>query len=131
MILVPDVGEVAALNRFLDRVAVQDMTLALFKSTNTPTEGDIFGSYTKCDFAGYVDKLLDKSLWNAPATVTGTTSSAYPPQSWTCNGAGNTVYGSLYIDGDLTTLLASDLFATPRVIANTDTLSFTPRWEAQ
>ena len=130
-ILVTDVGEVAALNRFLGRITPGDMTLALFKSTNTPSEGDVLGSFTKCDFTGYSDLTLTKTSWGAPSTTTGTTSSQYAAQNWTCTGTGNTVYGALYIDTDGTTLIASDLFATPRVIANTDTISFTPRWEAQ
>lgn len=129
-ILVPNVGEVVTLNRMLGRVALADMSLELFKSTNTPAEGDVLGTYTKCDFTGYVAKTLTRTSWGAPATVSGTTSSVYAAQVWTCGATGNTVYGALYIDADLTTLIASDLFATPRTLANTDTLTFTPRWES-
>ena len=129
-ILVPDVGEVVTLNRMLGRVALADMSLELFQSTNTPTEGDVLGSYTKCDFGGYAAKPLARATWGAATTTTGITSSSYPVQQWVCSGGSNSVKGALYIDADLITLIASDLFATPRQIAITDTLSFTPRWEA-
>jgi hypothetical protein len=128
-ILVPDVGEVNLLDKMLGRVSSEDMLLGLFKSTNTPAEADTLGTYTACDFTNYVQKTLTKTSWGAAATSTGTTSSSYAQQSWTCGASGNTVYGALYIDTDTTTLIASDLFAVARVIANTDVLNFTPKWQ--
>lgn len=121
-------GEVVALNRMLKAA---NMTLELYKSTNSPLETDTLAQFTKADFAGYVAKTLVAATWPNATTVAGVTSSSYPVQSWVCTGVGNTIYGALYLDTDGITLIASDAFSTPRVLANTDTLSFTPRWESE
>ncbi len=128
-ILVPNVGEIDLLDKMLGRVSSEDMLLALFKSNTTPAEGDTLGTYTEADFTSYTQKTLTKTSWGAASNSSGTVSSTYAQQSWTCGASGNTIYGALYIDTDTTTLIASDLFATARVLANTDVLNFTPKWQ--
>ena len=129
-ILVPDVGERNLLDKMLGRANVtEDMLLGLYKASVTPAEGDTLGTFTAADFTNYTQKTLTDTSWNAASTSTGTTSATYAQQSWTCGASGNTIYGALYIDTDTTTLIASDAFAVARVLADTDVLNFTPRWE--
>jgi len=139
-IMVPNVGEVVALNRFLGRVVTGDMTLGLYKSPGTQVESDTLATYVPCTFTGYVTKPLVKTGWGVPATaggavsVPGVTSSTFgPSQQWVCgntDAVNNVVTGATYVDTDSGILLASDKFATSRTLADTDTLTFTPRWEA-
>lgn len=123
-VLCPDVGERELLD---DMLNARDRTLKLFKTNVTPAEGDTTGSYTEADFTNYVAKTLTGASWNAASTSSGTTSKTYAQQSWTCGASGNTVYGAYYVRS--TTLCAVDQFAVARVLADTDVLNFTPRWE--
>jgi hypothetical protein len=123
-LLVPDVGERELLD---DMLNARDRTLKLFKNNVTPAEADTTATYTVADFGGYVDKTLAGASWNAASTASGTTSKTYAQQTWTCAGSGNTIYGAYYIRS--ATLCATDLFATARVIADTDVLNFTPKWQ--
>lgn len=129
-ILVPDIGERNLLDKMLGRAnATEDMLLALYRTSVTPAESDTLATFTEANFTNYVQKTLTDTSWNAASTSSGTTSATYAQQSWTCGATGNTIYGALYIDTDTTTLIASDAFATARVLADTDVLNFTPRWE--
>lgn len=123
-LLVPDVGERELLD---DMLNARDRTLKLFKVDVTPAEGDTNATYTVADFTNYVDKTLSGASWNAASTSSGTTSKTYAQQTWTCGASGNTIYGAYYLRS--TTLAGVDKFATARVLADTDVLNFTPRWE--
>lgn len=127
-ILVPDVGEVNLLDKMLEE-SDEDTTLSLYRTDVTPAEADTLGTFTVANFTNFTAKTLVAATWAAASTSGGTTSKAYAQQSWTCGASGNTIYGALYIDADTTTLMASDDFATARVLADTDVLNFTPRWE--
>lgn len=123
-LLVPDVGEVELLD---DMLNARDRTLKLFKTNVTAAEGDTNASYTVADFTNYVDKTLTGASWAGASTSVGTTSKLYALQTWTCGATGNTIFGAYYLRS--TTLCGVDTFATARVLANTDVLNFTPRWE--
>lgn len=125
-LLVPDVGERELLD---DMLNARDRTLKLFKVDVTPAEGDTTATYTVADFTNYVDKTLSGASWVAASTTSGTTSKTYAQQTWTCGTTGNTIYGAYYVRS--TTLCGVDKFAVARVLADTDVLNFTPRWELQ
>lgn len=131
-LLVPDVGEVECLKRLLYQ-ATADLTLKLYKTNVTPAEGDTHSSYTVADFTNYVNKTLTASqtgsTWAAPSTSTGTSSTTYAAQSWTCGASGNTVYGYWVQTAD-PILMWAELFATARTLASGDVLNLTPRLEA-
>lgn len=134
-ILAPDVGEVEWLKRTLyGNAGAENITLKLFKSNTTPAETDVAGTFTEADFTGYSSQTLTSSqsgsTWAVPTTTGGVTSSTYgggTPRTWTCGVTGNTIYGALYVGATSTVLLASDLFSTPRTLANTDVLNYTPK----
>jgi hypothetical protein len=132
-VLVPDVGEVVLLSDLLAGGSLENWTLKLFKNNVTPAEGDTAATYTVADFTGYANKTLTRTLsgstWSTPSTSSGTTSSTYgaAAQSWSVGASGNTIYGAYVVGATSTTLIYSDLLATPRVLANGDTYQYTPK----
>lgn len=131
-LIFPDVGEVEALKRLLYQ-ATTDLTLKLFRTNVTPSEGDTHASYTVANFTNYVNKTLTASqsggTWAVPTTSSGTSSTNYAQQSWTCGATGNTIYG-YWIETSTPTLFLAELFGTARTLADTDVLNLTPRIEA-
>jgi len=107
----------------------EDYTLKLFKTNVTPAESDTSASYTVADFTNYVNKTLTRSGWAGASTSTGTTSTTYAQQSWTCGASGNTVYGYWVQGATSGEVLWAEAFATARVLASGDTLNLTPRME--
>lgn len=130
-LIFPDVGEVEALKRLTYQTPT-DLTLKLYKTNVTPAEGDTHASYTVADFTNYVDKTLTASqsggTWAVPTTSSGTSSTSYAQQSWTCGASGNVVYG-YWIQTSTPTLFLAELFGTARTLASTDVLNLTPRVE--
>jgi hypothetical protein len=130
-LVVPDVGEVEFLKRMFYQTPT-DLTLKLYKTNVTPAEGDTHTSYTVADFTNYVNKTLTAtqtgSTWAAPSTTSGTSSIAYAQLSWTCGATGNTVYG-YWVQTSTPTLAFAELFATARVLADTDVLNLTPQMQ--
>lgn len=100
-LLVPDVGEVLALQNFLNHTAPQNQTLKLFASNTTPAEGDTAATYTAATGGGYADKTLTGTSW-VIGTTAGTTSAAYAQQTFTFTGALTTnpaIYGYFVVQG--------------------------------
>lgn len=130
-LVVPNVGEVELLDKMLkDALGVdENYTLKLYKTDVTPAESDTAVSYTEADFTNYAAKTLTRANWGAASTAGGTTSSSYAQQSWTCGASGNTIYGYYVIGATSTVLLWAEKFAVARVLADTDVLNLTPKFE--
>lgn len=96
-LLIPDLGERTLLDWALAE-GPEDQTLKLYTSNTTPAEGDTSATYTEAAGSGYAAKTLTRGTWGAAATATGTTSKAYPQQTWTFSGSLGPVYG-YYIEG--------------------------------
>lgn len=146
-LLVPNVGEARLLLELIDGgTARENWSLRLYKNNKTPAESDVAGSYTVADFTNYVNKTLTRTInngvtWNtittnaptggwAPAGNTNVAETTYQLQTWTCGASGNTIYGYYYIGATSTLLIAAELFASSRTLANGDTLNLTPRFGA-
>ena len=147
--LVPNEGDVQLLVDLLGGGALEDWSLGLFNAAVTPSETDTAATYTahEATFAGYARKTLTRSVspttWNAPVlqapsgapawsgrTQVGHTQYGSTPQSWTCSGTGDSVYGYFIVGATSGKLICAELFATPRTLANGDSLSMTPVFEA-
>lgn len=147
--LVPREGDVQLLKDLFDTASREDWQLGLFKSSITPAETDTASTYTaqETSFTGYSRKTLTRSVgsttWNTPTnaapsgspawsgrTQVGHTQYGSAPQSWTCTGTGDTIYGYFIIGVTSGKLICAELFATPRTLANGDSLSMTPVFEA-
>lgn len=129
-LLVPDVGEVQALTKWLN----QNLTLKLYSNNKTPAEGDTAASYTVVSGGGYANKTLAFANWTI-GTTAGTTSAQYTVQDFNFTGvtvAPGTVYGYYIVDGS-NNLLWAERFSEASLpfspVANS-LIRITPRIEA-
>lgn len=127
-LLVPDVGEVAALDMWLSDAAPEAQTLKLYLNDISPAEGDTAVTYTEATISGYSAKSLVRATWGAAATVTGTTTKAYPAQVFSFTGTG-IIVGYFVIKVTAGTLLwAERIYSTPgQTFNNGDSLTLTPK----
>jgi len=107
-LLMPDVGEVIALGRMLNKVATGDVRLHLYSNNYTPVEGSAVGNFTEASASGYAAKSLTGSSWTI-TTTTGTTEAVYAEQTFTFTAA-QVVYGYYVTDAANTGLLWAELF---------------------
>lgn len=127
-LLVPDVGEVQALTKWLN----QTLTLKLYSNNVTPAEGDTAASYTEVAGGGYASKSLTFANW-VIATAAGVTSAVYDSQFFGFTGVTNapgTVYGYYVVDGSNNLLWAERFSAPPFTPVANSLIKITPRIEA-
>ena len=130
-LVVPDGGEVVALNLLFNKVAGQNQVIDLYQNNWTPAETDTDASYTPANFPGYAAKNLIGADWTV--TPGAPTQAVAPAQVWTCTGATNqNIYG--YKVKQVTSgilLFAERLAGVPFNIANNgDNVSVTPTFTA-
>jgi hypothetical protein len=88
---VPNVGEVIALEAFVNRTAAQNGVLRLFRNNITPADTDVAATYTEAAFPGYAAINLPGASWN-PASAGVITYSAQ--LTFACTGvATDDIYG--------------------------------------
>ena len=132
-LVVPDVGEIALLNKLLINVLSSDerYILKLYKNNLPPANTTVQGTFTECTFTSYAARTLSRAGWTTAVTASLKGESSYAGiQSWTCGTSGNTVYG-YWVVGDaknIGTVLWAELFSTARVIASGDILNITPKF---
>ncbi len=127
-LLIPSVGQVLALNNFLNAASPQNQQVHLYCNNYTPAETDTAASYTEAAGGGYAAISLTGTSW---ATTSGTpSSSSYAQQTWTFTGAlttNPTIYGYFVTQATSGTLMWSERFATSFTPANNgDKLLLTP-----
>jgi len=147
-LLVPHQGDIQLLTDLLGGGTLENWQLGLFNSNITPSETDVAATYTahETTFTSYARKMLTRSIssstWNTPVAQAPSGSPAWStraavghsqygssPQSWTCGATGDTIYGYFIIGATSGNLICAEAFATPRTLANGDTLSITPIFE--
>jgi hypothetical protein len=147
-LLVPREGDVQLLTDLLSGGTLETWSLRLFNSNITPSETDTASTYTahEATFSGYAAKTLTRSIgastWNTPVsqapsgsppwssrTQVGHSQYGSSPQTWTCGATGDTIYGYFITGATSGKLICAEAFATPRTLANGDTLSVTPVFE--
>lgn len=125
-LLVPDVGEVCALDMWLSDASPAAQELYLYTSNTTPAEGDTAGTYTFASGNGADFKSLARATWNAASTSVGTTSKTYPQQTFSFTGS-FTIYGYAVRKASASTLLwAEKLFSSGQAFNSGDALKVTP-----
>lgn len=128
-ILVPNTGEVIALQYLTNKVATpENLTYRLFATNVTPAETDVAGTYTEATGGGYAAKALVGANW----TVTGgaPSSAAYAQQTWTFTGAlttNATVYGYFVTRAASLDLVLAETFASFTPANNGDQILLTPQ----
>jgi hypothetical protein len=147
-LLVPHQGDVQLLTDLLGGGALENWQLCLFNSNITPAETDVASTYTAHEtaFTNYARKTLTRSIgastWNTPVSQAPSGSPAWSSRSqvghsqygsaaqqWTCGSTGDTIYGYFLLGLITGNLICAEAFATPRTLANGDTLSITPIFE--
>lgn len=147
--IVPHEGSVQLLKDQFTGGTLENWSLRLFNSNITPAETDTAATYTahEATFIGYAAKTLTRSMgsstWNTPVSQAPSGSTPWSarsqvghsqygsaPQVWTCGATGDTVYGYFITGVTSGKLILAEAFAAPRTLANTDTLSITPIFEA-
>lgn len=127
-LLVPNTGEVIALEALVNKTAPQNLVLRLYESNTTPAEGDTAGTYTEATFTGYSALTLTGSSWGS--AVAGAPSSiAYAQQTFTSSAAqSKTVYGYYLTQATSGTLVYAERFSDgPYAITNNgDAVKVTP-----
>ena len=126
-LVVPNVGEVVAINAVTGKTAATTLTLRLFSNNATPTSTTVAGDLTEVAGGGYAAIALTAANW---VTTGGSpTSSAYPEQTFTFTGATDspgTIYGYYLTNAAGTLLLAERLAATFTPASSGDTVKVTP-----
>ena len=147
-LLVPHEGDVQLLTDLLGGGSLENWQLGLFNSNIMPAETDTASTYTvhEAAFTGYSRKTLLRTIssttWNTPVSQAPSGTPAWSshsqvghsqygssPQVWTCGATGDTVYGYFIVGATSGKLICAEAFATPRTLANGDTLSITPIFE--
>jgi hypothetical protein len=129
-LVIPNVGEVVALNKYLKG---EDLTLKLYSNNITPGESDTASTYTSVAGGGYTAKTLDKDSW----TINSGNPSygIYTAQDFNFSGATNspgTIYGYYVVDGS-NILRWAERFSeavVPFSPINGSLIRVTPRFEA-
>jgi len=125
-LVVPAVGE----NKLMElALKSENFTLRLYVNDITPSSSDTKSTYTEMSTNGYAAKTLTAASWTV-AQETGEAEGAYALQrfDFTSSGGSNTVYGYFVVANDTTTLLWSERFTDPIVIAaNGDFIAITPK----
>ncbi len=127
-ILVPNTGEVIALQYLTNKVATpENLKYQLFATNVTPAETDTAGTYTIATGGGYSDITMTGASW----TVTGgaPSSAAYAQQTWTFTGAlttNATIYGYIAVRASSADLVLAETFTSFTPAANGDNIKLTP-----
>jgi hypothetical protein len=128
-LLIPNGGEVIAINAFLNKTAGQDQTLILYQNNITPSETDVTATYTEATFTGYASKALTGANWTT--TPGAPTQSVYAIQTYTSTADQTlqNIYG--YMMKQTTSgliMLAERFAAAPYAITNNgDNIAITPQ----
>lgn len=128
-ILVPNTGEVIALQYLTNKVATpENLVYRLFATNVTPAETDTAGTYTEAAGGGYAAITLTGASW----TVTGgaPSTAAYAQQTYTFTGAlttNATIYGYYVTRATSADLVLAETFTNFTPAANGDNIKLTPQ----
>ncbi len=128
-LLVPNTGEVIALQYLTNKVATpENLVYRLFATNVTPAETDTAATYTEAAGGGYASITLTGASW----TVTGgaPSTAAYAQQTYTFTGAlttNATIYGYYVVRATSTDLVLAETFTAFTPAANGDNIKLTPQ----
>ncbi len=128
-LLVPNTGEVIALQYLVNKVATpENLIYRLFATNVTPAETDTAATYTEAAGGGYSSKTLTGASW----TVTGgaPSSATYAAQTYTFTGAlttNATIFGYYVVRASSTDLVLAETFSSFTPATNGDNIVLTPQ----
>jgi hypothetical protein len=128
-LVIPNQGEVIALEAMLNKTAPENLDLCLYKNDVTPGETDTEATYTEADFTGYATIQLTAANWTV--TPGNPTEAAYAQQTFTSSAdqASQSVYGYFVKQRTSGKLVYAERFTNgPYAIANDgDAINVTPK----
>ena len=128
-LLVPNAGEVIALEAFVNKTAPANQSLRLYQSNTTPSETDTAASYTEATWTGYSAITLTGSSWGA-ASAGAPSSIAYAQQTFTSTAGSQSQnnYGYYVTQAGSGTLMWAERFSDGpyQIVNNGDTIKVTP-----
>jgi hypothetical protein len=105
------------------------MVLKLFKNNITPASGDVAGTYTEADFAGYAASNCTGWTASTMASNTATTTADQKTFTRSSTGAVQNIYGYYVLDAGGNLLFAERDSAAPIPLTNLgDSYLVTPKW---
>ena len=130
-LVVPNVGEVIALNLFFNKATPENQVLRLFATNITPAEIDTAVTYTEATGGGYANKSLTGASW----TVTGgaPSNAAAGVQTFTFTGpltTNTTVFGYYVTQVTSGILMFAEAFASFTPTNNGDNIALTLNFTA-
>lgn len=147
--LVPREGDVQLLVDLMGGGPLEDWSLGLFNAAITPAETDTAATYTahEAAFDGYERKPLKRAIgpdaWSPPVLrvpsgdptwckrdMVGHSRYGSAPQSWTCSGVGDSVFGYFIVGVTSGKLICAEPFDKPWILASGAKLAMTPVFEA-
>lgn len=127
-LVIPNQGEVIALEALLNKTAPENLDLCLYQNDVTPGETDTEATYTEADFTGYSTIQLTAANWTV--TPGAPTEAAYPQQTFTSSAdqTSQSIYGYYVKQRTSGKLVYSERFTNgPYTIANNgDEIRVTP-----
>lgn len=126
-LLVPNTGEVIALEALVNRTAPQNLVLRLYTNNITPGESDTAATYTEAAGFGYASITLTGSSW-AAATPGAPSSISFAQQTWTFTGNLGNVFGYYLTQVTSGTLVYAERFSDGpyNIVNNGDQIKVTP-----
>lgn len=128
-LLVPNEGEVYALEAFTGKTPATAPILCLFQSNTTPAETDTVASYTEATWTGYSAITLTSASWGA-ASGGAPSSHAYAQQTFTSSAGSQSQnnYGYFVKSTTSAKLLWAERFSDGpyQIVNNGDQIKVTP-----
>lgn len=127
-LVIPNNGEGDALGNFVNKTAVENVVLKLFKSNTTPGETDTAATYTEADFTGYASVTLTGASWTITEGAPG--SAAYAQQTFTSSAGSQNqnVYGYFVVGATTGRIKWAERFSDGpyNIVNNGDAIKVTP-----
>jgi hypothetical protein len=127
-IVVPNTGEVIALQYLTNKVATpENLVYRLFATNVTPAETDTAASYTEAAGGGYANKTMTGANWTV--TAGAPSNAAYAAQTWTFTGAlttNGTIFGYYVTRVTSLDLVLAETFSSFTPANNGDNIVLTP-----
>lgn len=127
-LVVPNTGEVIALQYLVNKATPENLVYRLFATNITPAETDTTGTYTEAAGGGYASKTLTGASWSVVGGAPSVAS--YAAQTYTFTGALTTnpsVYGYYVTRATSGDLVLAEPFTSFTPAASGDNIILTPQ----
>jgi hypothetical protein len=127
-LLVPNDGEVIALEALVNKAVGQNLVLRLYQNNITPAEADTAATYTEATFTGYAAITLTGSSWTTTAGAPSHVDYAQQTFTSSAGSQSQSIYGYYLTQVTSGKLVYAERFSDgPYVIVNNgDAIRVTP-----